>query len=288
MHERKIMSGDATTSLIEAGVGGRPLMLVHGFTGAKEDFGWLHGGEQFAFLDRFAELGWHAVAPDLYGHGSSTHFDSEEGYSLEAYVAQIEAIADSLGWTEFVLLGHSMGGMIVQEFVLTRPGRVAALILMNTSHSNVTHVDPVLVPTIKQVATEHGTAGILAFQQAITVRPVGADYAHSLALEAIDGYATFASSKLLASSGVMFSAMAEILAMKQRQRLELLANLSMPTMVMVGDLDDNFLAASAQMASVISGVTYSVINGGGHCPQFEAPSAWWDAMTGFLSGLAPK
>jgi len=48
----------------EEGAGGRPFLLLHGFTGAKEDFA--------DHLDRWADRGWHVVAPDLRGHGGSS------------------------------------------------------------------------------------------------------------------------------------------------------------------------------------------------------------------------
>src|SRR5207344_1901239 len=54
-----------TLSALTGGDGGAPLLLVHGFTGCKEDF-----------VDEvlpLADLGYHAVAPDLRGHGDSDH-----------------------------------------------------------------------------------------------------------------------------------------------------------------------------------------------------------------------
>ena len=36
--ERLVQVGDVQLSVAEAGAGQRPLLLVHGFTGAKEDF----------------------------------------------------------------------------------------------------------------------------------------------------------------------------------------------------------------------------------------------------------
>ena len=39
MGERSVDIGSIRLTIAEEGVGGRPLMLVHGFTGAKEDFG---------------------------------------------------------------------------------------------------------------------------------------------------------------------------------------------------------------------------------------------------------
>ena len=56
--------GPVSLAVAEAGAGGRSLLLLHGFTGAKEDF--------TEWLDPLAELGWHVVAPDQRGHGESS------------------------------------------------------------------------------------------------------------------------------------------------------------------------------------------------------------------------
>src|SRR5436190_8261838 len=112
--------GPVTLSVAAAGDGGRPLLLVHGFGGAKEDF--------TEFLDDLADLGWHAVAPDLRGHGASDKPDDEGAYSFEIFSGDLCALADRLGWTRFVVLGHSMGGMVAQHLVLDLPERVGALV----------------------------------------------------------------------------------------------------------------------------------------------------------------
>ena len=64
MTERQIDVGDVSLAVAESGAGQRPLLLVHGFTGAKEDF--------TPWLEPLAAAGWHAVAPDLRGHGVSS------------------------------------------------------------------------------------------------------------------------------------------------------------------------------------------------------------------------
>jgi pimeloyl-ACP methyl ester carboxylesterase len=73
--ERHVDLGDVHLSIAEAGAGGRPLLLVHGFTGAKEDF--------TPWFDRLANVGWHPVAPDLRGHGASSKPTADAAYSLE-------------------------------------------------------------------------------------------------------------------------------------------------------------------------------------------------------------
>src|SRR3954463_12718953 len=125
----------AKLAYAEAGAGGRPFLLLHGFTGAKEDF--------TEWLDRLAGEGWHAVAPDNRGHGTSPKPDDEAGYSFDLLADDVFELADSL-WgarTPFVLLGHSMGGMVAQVAALRAPERFNGLILMDTLHGPLPFVD---------------------------------------------------------------------------------------------------------------------------------------------------
>ena len=77
MRVRRVEAGGVGLEVAEAGAGGRPLLLVHGFTGAKEDF--------TEYLDPLADLGWHAVVADLRGHGASEHPPGEDAYDLELF-----------------------------------------------------------------------------------------------------------------------------------------------------------------------------------------------------------
>ena len=42
------------------------------------------------------------------------------------------ALIDELGWDRFVLLGHSMGGMVSQAIAIHHPDRLDGLVLMDT------------------------------------------------------------------------------------------------------------------------------------------------------------
>src|SRR5580704_557581 len=106
VNERTIRVDGVELVVAESGAGGRPLLLLHGFTGAKEDF--------TEWLDPLAARGWHAVAPDHRGHGSSSKPASDDAYSFAILADDMLGLADALGWDRFALLGHSMGGMVAQ------------------------------------------------------------------------------------------------------------------------------------------------------------------------------
>jgi pimeloyl-ACP methyl ester carboxylesterase len=265
-----------TLALAEAGEGGRPLLLLHGFTGAKEDF--------TDFLDPLAELGWHAVAPDQRGHGDSAKPEREDEYSFDAFATDLLALFDALGWERCVALGHSMGGMVVQTALLRAPERFEGLILMDTSHKAV-RADAGLIEMGVALARTEGLAAVMAAQEALGGSPIDTG-PHGRLVATREGYKAFGDRKLLASSPAMYAAMLQsITSTAAIDRLPELSSIRVPTLVVVGEEDGPFRKPSARMADAIPGAELVVIPDGGHSPQFEATEHWWKALTDFIAGL---
>lgn len=268
---RPLASGSRTAT-IEAGAGGRPLLLVHGFTGAKEDFG--------DWIDAFAAAGWWAVAPDLRGHGDADQPAEESAYSLGTYAEDLLALVEDLGWDRFGLLGHSMGGMIAQELVLREAERVERLVLMDTHHGPVEGLDPATVAIAVDVLRRDGLPALLELLAAL---PAGPKAPSDVRLRAErPGYAAFADGKVHRCSGAMYAAMGMELTSRP-DRLDDLRSLAVPTLVLVGAEDRDFLAAAQRMADAIPDARHVVVPDAAHSPQFEHPEAWWAAVSGFLA-----
>src|SRR5579864_1139716 len=215
MQERTLDAGGLSIAISEAGAGGRPLLLVHGFTGAKEDFG--------EVLDRLAGAGWHAVAPDLRGHGGTSQPTSEDAYDFELFADDLWALVDALGWERLVLLGHSMGGMIAQVAATRDPSRLRGLVLMDTSHGPPDGIDGSLMDLGVAVAREHGMQ---------TLHELQAEHASGLETPASirvraerPGWEAFERRKFVGSSAAMWAAMAPKM-LSQNDRLESLSTLS--------------------------------------------------------------
>ncbi|HXS62255.1 MAG TPA: alpha/beta hydrolase [Streptosporangiaceae bacterium] len=274
--ERYIDLGEIRLRIAESGAGQRPLLLVHGFTGAKEDLsGW---------LDQLADLGWHAVAPDLRGHGESSKPSEESAYSFKLMADDGLGLADALGWDRFVLLGHSMGGMIAQFMAIAEPSRLTGLILMDTAHGPLAHLSPELVAGAVAVVRAEGMdalAQVTAGREGPLHTP-----AHQNLLDNKPGYAEFGDRKLRATSPGLYAAMAPefINAPDRLESLRQLPN-SLPVLVIVGDQDEPFLGHSQRMADAIGGAALTVIPGAGHSPQFENTDAWWNVLTAYLGAL---
>jgi len=262
--------------VLEAGGGGRPLLLVHGFCGAKEDFA--------DFVQPLAERGWHVVAPDLRGHGASAKPGGEDAYDFAIFVNDLLALVDELGWDRFVLLGHSMGGMIAQHLVLDHASRVAALVLMDTSHAAPDGLDPDLLAAGVEVLRTDGLEKYLELTQAMADDdPLGSE-ANRRVMRERPGYEEFCARKERDASVDMRVAMLPRFT-TQADRLEALRSVQVPTLVIVGEQDAAFVAHSERMAKAIAGARLAVIADAGHSPQFENPDGWWSALASFLDEL---
>ncbi|MEO7428654.1 MAG: alpha/beta hydrolase [Acidimicrobiales bacterium] len=272
-------TGGATTlAVAEAGAGGRPLVLVHGFTGAKEDF--------TEWLDPLAELGWHAIAPDQRGHGDSPQPADERAYSFDGFAADLLGLLDAMSWSSAVVLGHSMGGMVVQTAAIHTPEAFDAIVLMDTTHRAL-GADPALVELAISIARTEGMAALMAAQDALDGdQGLDNDIDRRLKAER-PGYREFSQRKMLASSPAMYASM--ITAITDRaaghDRLDALRSLTMPALVLVGEHDQPFVQPSERMAAALPNAELVVIPGAAHSPQFESPEPWWAALREFLGRL---
>jgi len=96
-----------------------PILFVHGaWHGA-----WCWGEH---FLDYFSKNGFAAHAFSLRGHGSSEGKDRLRRVRLRDYVEDVAAVAESLPAPP-ILVGHSMGGFVVQKYLETRSAPLAIL-----------------------------------------------------------------------------------------------------------------------------------------------------------------
>lgn len=99
-----------------------PLLFVHGsFTSASI---W-----DEHFLPFFARQGFAAHALSLRGHGGSHGHDGLASWRLADYVDDLARVAERLDAPP-VLIGHSMGGMVVQKYLERPAHRAAAMVLM--------------------------------------------------------------------------------------------------------------------------------------------------------------
>jgi malonyl CoA-acyl carrier protein transacylase len=74
--------------------------------------------------------GYRVVAPDLFGHGRSTHLEMVTAYNSLTFLAQIDRVIQELPDQPLFLVGHSMGAMLAAMIATVRPQKVKALMLV--------------------------------------------------------------------------------------------------------------------------------------------------------------
>jgi pimeloyl-ACP methyl ester carboxylesterase len=178
-----------------------------------------------------------------------------------------------------------MGGFISQAMAFSSPERLDALVLMDTGHGAVASLDPELVSGAVSVVRTRGMnalADILLGRESPLDTP-----AHRRLIAERPGFAEFEDYKFRAASPDLYAALAsELVTLPDSlEKLRLLPP-SLPALVIVGEQDTPFIDASREMQAAIPDARLAVIPDAGHSPQFESPAAWWEALSGFLAGVA--
>ena len=97
-----------------------PILFVHGMWHAA----WCWSEH---FLPYFAQHGYKSYALSLRGHGTSEGREQLRWISLASYVADVSQVVDQLEIPP-VLVGHSMGGMIIQKYLESHQAPAAVLL----------------------------------------------------------------------------------------------------------------------------------------------------------------
>ena len=153
----RLRVGSVELEVEEHGAGARPFLLVHGFTGSRDDFR--------EMLPRLATRG-RTLAVDLRGHGGSTNTGDPAGYDLETLRDDVLALLDTLGIERYDLLGHSMGGMVALRLTLAAPERVASLVLMDTAPGPIDPAARRFFEAGAKIAGENGMEALAAISRA--------------------------------------------------------------------------------------------------------------------------
>jgi len=109
--------------------GGTPLIVLHGGPGATHDY-------VLSLTDLAPDRP--VVHYDQLGNGRSTHFPDRgaEFWTVDLFVRELHNLVDALGMRDrHHVLGQSWGGFLAQEYALTRPDGLRAIVLADTAAS---------------------------------------------------------------------------------------------------------------------------------------------------------
>ena len=238
----------------------KTLVFVHGYLGGGSQ--WSEQGAVFG--DQFQ-----VITPDLPGfNGNAQNITPDTIRGLAMNVFQQ---LDELGVHRFHLVGHSMGGMIVQEMVAMIPERIEKLVLYGTGPVGLM---PGRFETIEESRTAVREQGV-----EITGRRIAATwFMHG---ESGQGYDVCAA---LADKSTEQAALAGLSAMESWSGVAALADIKSPTLVLWGDGDRAYLwPQPEQLWNSIKGAQLAVIPGCSHAVHLEKPHLFNAMLKDFLN-----
>lgn len=248
-----------TLSYQRAGAG-PALVLVHGYLGGSAVW-----AAQMAGFGRCRDV----ICPDLAGFGASAALVAPD--SIEGHARLVLALLDRLGVQQFELLGHSMGGMIVQEMVRIAPHRVRKLVLYGTGPQGVL---PGRFETIAQSRARLQRDGV-----AETANRIAATW--FLQRDAAEAYALCRSLGALANPQ---AALASLTAWENWDGRAALALINCPTLVLWGSHDRSYGWSQPQaLWHGIAGADLAVVPGVAHNVHLENPHIFNALLADFLS-----
>jgi len=242
------------------GDAGEPLVFVHGYTGDISD--WRPQLPEFSPAYR-------VLVMDLRGHGRSEAPSDRSLYTVDQMARDVEALIDEVGFQRCHLVGHSMGGAIVQEIALRSPQRLLSLTLEDTSPKFEAMSGDAKTDWHRErhaLAVNEGMAAAAALPMPDTPPHMPAERlqetAERLSRMSLDAFV-----------GAMIG------LLQWEGTAERAAAISAPTLIVYGDLDaPGLIAASRWLAELIPGAAVEVIPESGHSPQWERPGLFNRAL----------
>ena len=136
-----------------------PLVVLHGGPGAAHDY-----------LLSLADLadGRAVVHYDQLGNGRSTHYPDRgaDFWTVDLFVRELHNLVDALGIADrHHVLGQSWGGFLAEEYALTQPPGLRALVLADTAASfpdfvaEANRLRTLLPPEVEATLRRHEDAG---------------------------------------------------------------------------------------------------------------------------------
>jgi len=231
---------------------GPALILTHGFSATGE----MWAGQLPALTPHFTVITW-----DMRGHGRSDYPADLSLYSEDATVADMAALLDAVGVQSAVIGGLSLGGYMSLAFHRAHPERTRALLIIDTG------------PGYKNDQAREGW-------NANAIKRAERYEAEGL------GDLSRASAEVRAASHRDATGLARaargMFTQKNARVIESLPEVRVPAIVIVGENDTPFLAASDYMAAKIPGAKKAIIPNAGHAANIDNPQAFNAALVGFL------
>jgi 3-oxoadipate enol-lactonase len=239
-----------------------PLVFLHGIGGAARAW----RGQLEFFGDRFRAIAW-----DMPGYGGSAPLPA---VSIAALADALQDFLQQAGARKPILVGHSIGGMIVQQLLVKSPDIASTVVLAQTS--------PAFGKPEGDWQKSFIEARLGPLDRGETMVSLAPTLVRELVGDSPDagGMALARDCMAAVPEATYRATMLALLGFDQRGALK---NIAVPTLVLSGSKDNNAPAPMmAKMASYIRFATYVELEGAGHLVNLERPLAFNAALNSFL------
>ena len=246
---------------IDYGTSGRgpAVLLSHGYSATRR----MWEGQHRALEGRYQVISW-----SMRGHGQPEVPPDPSKYSAEMTIADMEALLRHLNVQRAVIGGLSLGGVVSLGFYLTHPEMVRALVICDSG------------PGYRN-AEARAAWNQRAHERAAELEARGLDALSDRSREMREAMGEHRSAQGLAHAA------RGMLAQEGSHVIDGLPAIRVPTLIIVGDQDQPFLAPCEYMAKKIPGARLEVVAGAGHSANLDQPEAFNRVLRDFLDSLQP-
>ena len=266
----------------------------------------LHGGPGYPSfsmepMEVLAKSNRALVRYDQIGCGKSSLKDIPHDSSMfviDLFVRELEALVAELELEEYVLLGHSWGGMLAIEFALTQPVGLKGLILYSTLAS----IAEWTVATEKLVATLPEEIQATIRKSRLTNDTESAEFKTAehefyrrfvCRLDPLPDCVQLAEAALASDNevykvmagGSEFDSGGAMTPLKNWDVRPRLKEISAPTLCISGEFDEATPEVMGTLVNGISGAEWYLVPGASHSAHLETPDLFYPVVEDFLNRL---
>jgi len=280
-HQTLPVSDGGRLHVVERGpLGGRPLVLLHGV--ALSAALWHYQLTDLA--NRFRVL-----AVEHRGHGLSLAGDA--GFTIGRLGQDLAELLDALDLRDAVLVGHSMGGMIVLRFAVDHPGVVEARVAGSVLVSSLASTEG-RIPWWHTVSVAAAPAASQAIRWAGRL-PGGylpsTDLSYLIARMGLGARPSPTHVELTRAMTAATSPAVLADLWVETERFDVrreLRSVGMPTLVVAGTRDNiTPLVNAEEIVRYLPGSSLVRLPGSGHMPMLERRQEFNELVTSFADGL---
>jgi len=209
---------------------------------------------------------------DQRGTGKSTRISGDASQSMDAQVADLEAVRARFAFPKFDLVGDSYGGILAMAYAAAHPEHIDKLILSDSAApamKNILRVLPQVFPDLMERSSDPQEQLRNHFRMLF--------YSE----EKRDAY--LAGARDLGYAPQIGAAVSRALA--NVDLTARLPNFKFPTLVITGRFDMNVAPLTAwNIYKAIPGAKFVVFAKSGHLPSYEEPDKYVQVIDAFLTG----